>query len=130
MNRGRALNPETRDRRRAAALLLVLFLMAFSAPVVCLLLDAHASHLRCVHNDIQTTTALYVAQAGVHDAIAELLLDGSWRTGFTDKPTPDGLGHSYTVTLADGDNDEITITSTGRTAQSFTRTVTATVRGF
>jgi hypothetical protein len=62
--------------------------------------------------------------------MAELLADGTWRTGFTDKPTADGLGHSYTVTLANGSNGEIVITSTGTTAEGFERTVTATVRGF
>jgi len=108
----------------------VLFLMAFSAPVVCLLLDAHASHLRCVHNDIQTTTALYVAQAGVHDAAGELLADPAWRTGFTDKAFPAGLGHTYTVTAADGGAGEIIITSPGRTATAYPKTITVTLSGF
>lgn len=117
-------------RRRAAALLLVLFLMAFSAPIICLLLDAHAGQLRCVRNHIEATTALYAAQAGVHDAAAELLSNGAWRTGFTAKPTPSGLGHTYTVTLADGSAGEVIITSTGTTAQGFTKTITATVQGF
>ncbi|MFW6161421.1 MAG: hypothetical protein ACODAJ_01550 [Planctomycetota bacterium] len=130
MKRCRPLNPEVQDPRRAAALLLVLFIMAFSAPVVCLLLDAHTDHIRCTHNDIQATTALYVAQAGVHDAMAQLLADGAWRAGFSEKATADGLGHSYTVTLADGANGEIVITSTGTTVEGFHRTVTATVRGF
>ena len=117
-------------RRRASALLLVLFLMAITVPLLCLMLETHATHVRCVHNSQELAAALYVAQAGVHDAMSELLVDPAWRTGFTSKEFPAGLGHTYTVTLADGDPGEITITSTGTVAQGFSKTVTATVRGF
>lgn len=119
-----------RDRRRGAVLLLVLFLMALTLPLVAMLLDTHTDQIRCVHNHIDGLTALYVAEAGVHDAMNELLQDSSWRTGFTDKTFPADLGHSYTVTVTDGDGGTIVITSTGQTASGFTKTVTATVGGF
>ena len=104
--------------------------MAFTTPVVIMMLDGHTTHTRCVHNHIQGMTALYIAQAGVHDAINELLQDPTWRTGFANKTFPAGLGHKYTVSVADGDPGEIVITSTGQTAEGFTKTVTATVTGF
>jgi len=130
VSEAQARHPNARHRRRASALLMVIFLVALTTPLVCLLLDAHASHIRCTHNHIEGMTALYVAQAGVHDAMNELLQDGSWRTGFTGKAFPADLGHSYTVTVADGDSGTIVITSTGQTASGFTKTVTATVGGF
>ena len=70
----------TRERR-GSILLLVLFLMAVTAPMICLLLDAHATHTRCVHNDIQARTALYLAEAGVQRAVGELVADPDWRAG-------------------------------------------------
>jgi len=120
-------------RRRtcsASALLVVIFLVALTTPLVCLLLDAHSSHIRCTQNHIEGMTALYVAQAGVHDAMNELLQDGGWRSGFTDKTFPADLGHSYTVTVADGDGGTVAITSTGQTESGYSKTVTATVVGF
>jgi hypothetical protein len=110
-------------------LLLVLFLMAMTTPIVCLLLDAHTTHVRCIHNHVEVRTALYVAQAGVHDALSEFLLDPLWRAGFTNKAFPADLGHSYTVTLEDGAFGQIIVTSTGTTSQGYTKTVTATISG-
>ena len=117
--------------QRGSVLLLVLFLMAFTTPVVLMMLDGHTTHTRCIHNHVQGMSALYIAQAGVHDAINELLQqDNTWRAGFTNRVFPAGSGHKYTVSVADGDPGEIVITSTGQTAEGFTKTVTAAVTGF
>ena len=124
------MNHRARRQRRAAALLIVLFLMAITAPILCMMLDTQTTHIRCIHNDIEMKTALYIAQAGVHDAMAQLLADSAWRAGFTNKAFPIGLGHTYTVTLANAANNQIIITSTARTAQGHTKTVVATVTGF
>jgi len=115
--------------RRGSAFLLILFLMAVTTPLIVLLCNAHSTHVRCVHNHVSGRTALYVAEAGVHRAIAELLADGAWRTGFTDEAFPDGLGHTFTVTLADVDG-RIEIASTSTTADGYAKTVTALVNGF
>lgn len=123
------MNRFPHPRRRGSTLLLVLFLMAITAPLLCMMLDTHTTHVRCVHNDIEIRTALYVAQAGVEDAMSELLADSKWKAGFTNKEFPVGLGHTYTVTLAN-DGKDIRLTSTGRTAAGFTKSVTATLSGF
>ena len=117
------------DRRRGAVLLLVLFLMIITAPIILMMLDNHTTQTRCLHNHIQANTALYVAEAGTQDAIAELLQTPTWRTGFTDKEFPIGSGHAYTVTLADEGSD-IVVTSVGRTAAGFTKTITIRLSGF
>ena len=117
-------------RSGGSALVLVVFLMALTAPLVCLLCETHAVHIRCTHNQLQRTTALYVAQAGVQDALAMLLADETWRDGFSDKPFPVGLGHAYTVSVADGEAGEILIKSAGTTARGYTQCVTVTVTGF
>jgi len=104
--------------------------MAITAPIVGLVLDAHTTHIRATHNHIEGTSALYVAEAGVQDALAELLADPTWRDGFTDKTFVSGIAHSYTVTLEDIGGGNIRVTSTGQTAGGYTKTVIATLGGF
>ena len=123
------MRPYRPHKRRGAVLLIVLFLMALTAPLVAMLLDTHTTQIRCVHNHIEGTAALYVAEAGVQDAIAELLANPSWRTGFVDKPFPADLGHTYTVTVAD-DGGEVVVTSTATTTGGYTKTVTVRLSGF
>ncbi len=114
------------QRERASALLLVLFLMAFTAPLICMMLDVSTTYTRCTNNYIQQVTALYVAEAGVHDAMNELLLDASWRDGFADKEFPSGLGHTYTVVVEDIDGTTVRVTSTAQTAAGYGKTVICT----
>jgi len=119
-----------RRDERGAILLLVLFLMALTAPLLCAAFEGQATAIRCIHNDISARTALYVAEAGLNDAIAQLLLDPTWRAGFTAKEFPPGSGHTYTVTLADLSDNQIRITSAAVTADGFSRTVTVILSGF
>lgn len=44
------------------------------------------------------TSALYLAETGLWDAVSELELDPTWTAGFKDKPSPDGNG-TYSVTF-------------------------------
>lgn len=120
-------------RRRGSALLLVLFLMAVTTPLICLLLEVQVDRIRCAHNHIEAQTALYSAHSGVHDSMAELLDNSAWRAGFTNKEFPAGSGNTYTVTLGEtilGGETVVIITSTGTTANGATKTVEATVSGF
>jgi len=118
------------EPRRAAVLLVILFVMAVTAPMVCLLLEAHSNEIHIVHNQIGANTALYIAEAGLHDACTELLADATWRAGFTNKEFPPGLGHRYTVTVVDAADDLILATSTASTADGYTKTITAMLSGF
>ena len=124
------MNRPGRHKRRGAVLLLVLFLMAMTAPIVGLLLDAHTTHIRATHNHIGGMTALYVAEAGVQDALAELHADPTWRDGFTDKTFASGIAHSYTVTVENIGGGDIRVTSTGQTAGGYTKTIIASLAGF
>lgn len=123
------MRPYRSHRRRGAALLIALFIMALTAPLVAMMLDSHTTQIRCVHNHIEGNAALYVAEAGVQDAIAELLADPSWRTGFANKPFPTDLGHTYTVAVTD-DGGEVVVTSTATTTGGYTKTVTVRLSGF
>jgi type II secretory pathway component PulK len=124
------MTPRRRRQRRAAVLLVVLLLVAITTPLLCMLLDAHTTQIRCIHNQVEAARVQYLAEAGVQDAMGELLLDSSWRTGFTNKEFPAGSGHTYTVTVDDGGSGLLTVTSVGRTAGGAEKTVTAQLVGF
>jgi len=104
--------------------------MAISAPLVCLMLDSHTDQIRCIHNTLESATALYVAEAGVEDAVSELLQNSAWRAGFANKAFPTGLGHTYTVTLTDDPGGDIIATSTACTAAGYPKTITVHLSGF
>jgi Tfp pilus assembly protein PilX len=83
-------------------------------------------HTRIAKNQLSALMAHYTAQAGAEDAIRELLANGSWRTGFTNKNyvTIGSTMGSYTVSLSDvGGNIEIT--STGGWGTASDRIITA-----
>ena len=68
-----------------------------------------------MRNQIRAADAVAIAEAGLNDAFAEIRVDSSWTTGFTDKAFNDD---SYTVTVT-GTLPNRTITSTGTSSQGF-----------
>ena len=124
------MNDPRQRNRRASVLLLILLVVAVSVPLALMLLDTHATQIRCVHNYIENMTAIYVAGAGVQRAMCDLVTDPNWRVGYTNWEFPAGLGHTYTVTLQDISEEDILVISTGRTAAGYTKTVYAKVTGF
>lgn len=112
----------TRPRSRAGSVLVVvIFLIAFSALLVGGLLHALTSDLQIVNNHLTSTKALYVADAGIEDAIEALRADYTWDTGFAQKEFPAGSGSHYTVVVANT-HPTVVVTSTGVVA-GFQRTV-------
>ncbi len=77
--------------RTGSVLLITVFLIAFSALLVGGLLHALASDLQILRNHLYSTKALYVADAGIEDAIAALRSDYTWDSGFTQKTFPAGI---------------------------------------
>jgi hypothetical protein len=107
--------------RTGSVLLLTVFLIAFAALMVSGLLLALTSDLRIVKNHLCSTKALYVADAGVEDAIAALRSDYTWDTGFAQKPFPVGSSSHYTVTVVNN-HPTVVLTATG-VAAGYERTV-------
>lgn len=98
--------------RTGSALLVAVFLIAFSALLVGALLQALASDLQIVKNHLYSTKALYVADAGIEDAIAALRSDYTWDTGFNEKTFPAGSNSHYTVTVTNS-HPTVVLTSRG-----------------
>jgi len=108
-------------RNNGTVLLITVFVVALLSAVVIGMLQVTTEEIQVMRNQIYSTQALATSEAGLNDAFAELRADSSWTTGFTDKPFYDG---SYTVTVA-GALPNLTITSTGTSAQGFVARVEA-----
>jgi hypothetical protein len=110
-----------RGRRRQAGsvLLLVVFLVALLAATVMGHLQVNAEELQLMENHISAVEALALAEAGLHDALAQLRQDATWNGGFVDKPFHGG---SYSVVVR-----AATIEATGITSRGFLARVRARV---
>lgn len=104
-----------------------LFVIFMVSSLVLNVLDTELLQLAASRNTIEYEQALYLANAGVHHACAELLQDDSWRSTVTDgdiPPTSPASG--YTATATDNGLGGVTILSTGYSGLG-ARTVEATI---
>ncbi len=115
-----------RPPRRGAALLVCLFTMVVCSVIVVAMLDANTLRLSSLRNSVDYERALYLAGAAVHESLAELEGDYTWRDGIPVTEFPAGSGNSYSATAADGIADEIVITGYG-VSGTVTRTLQVTV---
>ena len=115
------VNRQAPTHKKGSVLLVTVFLIAFGALLVGGLLLALTSDLQIVKNHLYSTKALYVADAGIEDAIAALRSDYTWDSGFTQKPFPAGSTSHYTVSVVNT-HPTVVLTSTG-VAAGLERTV-------
>ncbi len=132
MQRNNAINESRRQlsaervRRRGATLLVVLFIMLISSMTLIGILDSTASQSVALNNSIDYDKALFLANAAVHHAAAELELNGPWYGTIGPIEFPAGSGETYTATTTVGSGDTVIITGAG-TSGSITRSLQATV---
>jgi len=109
---------------RGAALLLVIFAVAFVAVLSIAVLDVMATDLGVLRNHASGLRALYAAEAGVGHAIAELRDCYDYTNPVTGTLTsPSGATCRYRAEIANA-SPVVTVTSTG-VAGGFVRTVRA-----
>jgi Tfp pilus assembly protein PilX len=118
-------NPKSRIRnRRGAALILVLFAIAFISVLAVAMLQEATTDLAIHRNHVCGLKALYAANAGVEDAIAELRDEYDTTNTVNGTLTgPDGVTCTWSAEI-DNDKPVVTVLSTG-TAAGFTRKVEA-----
>jgi Tfp pilus assembly protein PilX len=121
--RRNAISPKRRPRR-GAALIVCLFIIFVVTTLVVNILDTSMLELSALRNSIDYEKALYLANAGVQHAAAELENLSTWRGTVTDGSYP--ASNSYSATAVDGSNNTVVVTSKG-VFGSITRTVTATL---
>ncbi|WP_182865730.1 hypothetical protein [Stieleria mannarensis] len=113
--------------RRGAALLLAIFVMTLVSTLAVATLDAEMMRYMALRNTREWDEARYLAEAGLNDAFAHLEDDISWRDGIPATEYPQGSGWIYRVSVADGGDATVELTSTG-TVGNFTRTLHVRVK--
>ena len=113
------------NRKGQSLILFILFLTVITTTIGFGLAAINRSNTQTLTNQLQVTKALYLAQAGLEDAIYQLRQNSAWRTGFTNKTFPSGSNTSYTVTVTKALPD-LTLTCTG-TTPDLTKTITVNI---
>jgi len=108
---------------RGAALVLALIVMTGLSLLLMSSLEILTTSIQIAGNHIHDIQAMYIADAGVEDAIKELRANPNWNAGFTNKSF--GAG-SYTVTVTNT-NPIVDVQSTG-TVSNFSRTIQAEIQ--
>ena len=108
--------------RRGAALMICMFIIFLVTLLVVSVLDTVTLELSSVRNNIDYERALYLANAGVHAAAAELEADTGWRGTVADGAYPGD--DTYQATAVTGALNTVIVTARG-VSGSITRTVTA-----
>lgn len=113
-----------RPRRAGVALLLCLFVVSIVSSLLLNVLNTQMLHLASARSIYDYERALYLANAGIHHACAELAEDAAWRGTIVDGAYP--ANDTYTASAQDGPPGTIEITATG-VAGEVARTIVAHV---
>ena len=117
----------TRLRRKGAALMMALLVMAATTMVLVSILDTQTMQFMALNNTLDYDRARYLAEAGMNHAVSILEQDITFRGTISQADFPAGSGNSYQATVQDGLAGEIAIAASG-TSGNFTRRVQATVK--
>jgi Tfp pilus assembly protein PilX len=112
-------------RRVGVALLLCLFVLSLASLLTVNMFQSATVYQSALRNTIEYEKALYLANAGVHHAVAELENDVAWRGTVTSGGYP--ASGSYSATAVNGAAaGTVDITATGVSGTA-TRRLSATV---
>lgn len=113
--------------RQGAALLMALFIMTIASALVVAIADSQSLRYSALRNTKQWDQSRYLAEAGLHEAMSQLEVDFTWRTGIVATEFPIGSGYRYEVSVRDGSDGEIIVESVGF-AGGFTRSLSARIK--
>jgi Tfp pilus assembly protein PilX len=115
-----------RQRPQGMALLLCIFILSIITVWLVDMLDTTTTYTSALRNTIEYEQSLYLANAGVHDAVAQLENNTSWLGTVTAGGYPASGSYSATA-VTGGVAGTVTVTSYG-VAGATTRTIVATVQ--
>jgi Tfp pilus assembly protein PilX len=102
-----------------------MFIMFMITLLTVSVLDTTTLDLSGLRHSMDYERALYLANAGVHAAAAELEANPAWRGTLTDGAFP--ADDAYTATVVDGPPGTVDVTARGSSG-SIVRTVTASLQ--
>jgi len=115
-----------RKQPRGVALLLCIFVLALITVWLVDMLESQSVYRSALRNTIEYEQALYLSNAGVHHAVAQLEADTTWRGTVTAGSYP--ASGSYSATAVNGAvAGTVDVTSTGVGGEC-TRRLAATVQ--
>lgn len=88
-----------------------MFIIAFMTLMVVNVLDATTLEMSALRNSMDHERALYLANAGIHAAAAELENDDTWLGTITDGSYP--ADDTYQAVAVNSGINQVTVTSTG-----------------
>ena len=104
-------------------MMLCLFVVFMVTMLLVQILNTMTSDLAIIRSSIDHERALYLANAGIHEATAMVEADSTWRGVVSEGTYPNH--DTYTATAVDGaDASTVLVTSSGASGE-VTRTVTA-----
>ncbi len=106
--------------KKGAMLLITVFIIALGTILIIGFLQLSLADLQIVRNNQYSIRALYIADAGIQDALYELGQDKNWNAGFTDKAF---AGEIYTVAVAEISSKIKILTSESTVDGSFQRQI-------
>ena len=114
---------KTKLKNNGVVLLITIFATALLSVITIGILQINTEEIQLMRNQIYAAEALAITEAGLNDAFSELRVDSSWNSGFSNKVFDTG---SYTV-IVSGSLPNLTIESTGTSAQGFVAKVEADI---
>lgn len=109
-----------------AALVIALIIMSMLSLLTVSSLEMLTLNVQIANNHIHDLQALYIADAGIEDAIDRLRDDPSWDAGLSGVEFPVSSGNTYTVTIDNSGYPSVVITSSG-IVSNFQRSLEAQV---
>lgn len=101
-----------------------MFILTIVVLMVVNVVDTTTLELSALRNSMDYERALYLANAGIHHAAAEIEADNAWRGTITDGAYP--ADNSYFAEAVDGPGSTVIVTSSG-VAGDVIRNVQATI---
>jgi len=109
--------------RRGAAMMLCLFVVFMVTMLLVQILNTMTGDLAVIRSTLDHERALYLANAGVHEAAALVEADNTWRGVTAEGTFPNH--DTYTATAVDGADPYSVIVVSSGASGDVTRTVTA-----
>ncbi|OGX15062.1 MAG: hypothetical protein A2166_06495 [Omnitrophica WOR_2 bacterium RBG_13_41_10] len=115
------------ENKKGIALILAMFILVFISILAVAFLWLITSDLMITSNHLGKLKALYIAEAGIEQAVYQLRLNKNWIANQWQSPFPVGSNSSYTLTYPESGETRVIVSSAQVENNKFQATVKAKV---